>query len=101
MPVWALALVSVMAVHFASGVTAVAVTATLLAMAPVAPAASAMLWVLRSVYSVAPYPIAVRSVVIEQGSQGGKPYRFESVEEFLLERRAGAWRATGAQTTQR
>ena len=45
--------------------------------------------------------ISVRSVVIEQGRQNGKPYRFESIEEFLLERRAGVWLAIRAETTQR
>ena len=45
--------------------------------------------------------INVRSVVIEQGRQSGKPYRFESLEEFLLERRAGVWLAIRAETTQR
>ena len=45
--------------------------------------------------------IGVRSVVIEQGRQNGKPYRFESVEEYVLERRAGQWLAIRAETTQR
>ena len=45
--------------------------------------------------------IVVRSVVIEQGRQNGKPYRFESVEEYVLERRAGLWLAIKAETTQR
>ncbi len=45
--------------------------------------------------------IAVRSVAIEQGIQAGKPYRFESLEEYLLERRAGRWLAIKAETTQR
>ena len=45
--------------------------------------------------------ISVRSVVIEQGRQNGKPYRFESLEEFMLERRAGVWLAIRAETTQR
>lgn len=45
--------------------------------------------------------ISVKSVVIEQGKQKGKPYRFESTEEFTLERRDGAWVATQAKTTQR
>lgn len=45
--------------------------------------------------------IAVRTVSIEQGRQGGKPYRFESLEEYLLERRNGRWLAVEAETTQR
>jgi hypothetical protein len=45
--------------------------------------------------------IGVRSLVIEQGRQNGKPYRFESVEEYVLERRAGQWLAIRAATTQR
>ena len=44
--------------------------------------------------------ISVRSVVIEQGRQSGKPYRFESVEEYLLELRARKWLAITAKTTQ-
>ena len=44
--------------------------------------------------------INVRSVVIEQGKQSGKPYRFESLEEYLLELRAGKWLSTKAETTQ-
>ncbi|HZX30340.1 MAG TPA: hypothetical protein VFF03_03215 [Rhodocyclaceae bacterium] len=43
----------------------------------------------------------VKSVVIEQGKQAGKPYRFESTEEYMLESRGGAWVATQAETTQR
>jgi hypothetical protein len=39
-------------------------------------------------------------VVIEQGRQSGKPYRFESLEEYLLELRAGKWLAIKAETTQ-
>jgi hypothetical protein len=42
----------------------------------------------------------VRSLVIEQGRQGGTPYRFESIEEFVLERRAGEWLAVAAETMQ-
>lgn len=45
--------------------------------------------------------ISLRSVVIEQGRQSGKPYRFESLEEYLLELRAGKWLAVKAETTQR
>ena len=44
--------------------------------------------------------ITVRSVVIEQGRQSGKPYRFESLEEYLLELRNGKWLAIKAETTQ-
>lgn len=42
----------------------------------------------------------VRSVVIEQGKQSGKPYRFESLEEYTLELRLGKWLAVKAETTQ-
>jgi hypothetical protein len=45
--------------------------------------------------------IAVKSVVIEQGRQSGKPYRFEAVEEYMLELRAGKWLAVKAVTTQK
>ncbi len=45
--------------------------------------------------------IIVKSVVIEQGKQNGAAYRFESTEEFTLERRAGRWLATRAATSQR
>jgi hypothetical protein len=45
--------------------------------------------------------VSLRSVVIEQGIQAGKPYRFESLEEFGLELRDGKWLAVKAQTTQR
>lgn len=44
--------------------------------------------------------IGIRSVVIEQGRQNDTPYRFESVEEFVLEQRAGLWLAIQAETTQ-
>jgi hypothetical protein len=44
--------------------------------------------------------IAVKSVAIEQGRQSGKPYRFEALEEYLLELRAGKWLAIKAETTQ-
>ena len=45
--------------------------------------------------------IHVRSNVIEQGRRNGAPYRFESVEEYVLERRGGVWLAVQAETTQR
>lgn len=45
--------------------------------------------------------IAVKSVVIERGRQSGKPYRFEAVEEYVLELRAGKWLAVKAETTQK
>lgn len=46
-------------------------------------------------------PVAVRSVVIEEGRQADKPYRFESEERYQLELQDGVWRATQAQTRQR
>ena len=45
--------------------------------------------------------ISVSSVAIEQGVQSGKPYRFESLEEYVLEQRGGKWLAIKAETTQR
>lgn len=45
--------------------------------------------------------LKIKSVVIEQGKQSGKPYRFESLEEYVLERREGKWLAIRAATTQR
>jgi hypothetical protein len=39
-------------------------------------------------------------MVIEQGRQSGKPYRFEALEEYVLELRAGKWLAIKAETTQ-
>ncbi|MCF8197890.1 MAG: hypothetical protein K9J42_03925 [Sulfuritalea sp.] len=44
--------------------------------------------------------ISLRSVVVEQGQLSGKPYRFESLEEYVLEFRAGKWLAVKAHTTQ-
>jgi hypothetical protein len=44
--------------------------------------------------------ISLRSVVIEQGRQSGKPYRFEALEEYVIELRAGKWLAIKAETTQ-
>jgi hypothetical protein len=44
--------------------------------------------------------ISLRSVVIEQGRQSGKPYRFESLEEYVIELRAGKWLSIKAETTQ-
>ena len=45
--------------------------------------------------------IELKSVVIEQGRQAGKAFRFESLEEYLLELRDGKWLAAKAKTTQR
>ena len=44
--------------------------------------------------------INVKSVAIEQARQSGKPYRFEALEDYLLELRAGKWLAIKAETTQ-
>ncbi len=44
--------------------------------------------------------ISLRSVAIEQGRQAGKPYRFEALEEYVIELRAGKWLAIKAETTQ-
>lgn len=46
-------------------------------------------------------PVRVKTVVIEQGKLSGKPYRFESLEDYILEWRGNAWLATMAETTQR
>lgn len=45
--------------------------------------------------------LQISSVVIEQGKRNGSPYRLESTESFVLEKRAGKWLATKAETTQR
>lgn len=45
--------------------------------------------------------VQIKSVVIEQGRQSGKPYRFESLEQYVLEQRDGKWLAVKAETTQR
>jgi hypothetical protein len=45
--------------------------------------------------------LKIKSVVIEQGKQSGKAYRFESLEEYVLEQREGKWLAIQAETTQR
>ena len=45
--------------------------------------------------------VTVTSVVIEQGLQSGKPFRFESLEQYLLVLRDGNWLAVKAETTQR
>ena len=44
--------------------------------------------------------ISLRSVVVEQGKMSGKPYRFESLEQYSIELRAGKWVAVKAETTQ-
>jgi len=46
-------------------------------------------------------PIEVTSLVIEQGRQAGKPYRFESEERYVLKQVDGRWLAVEAQTRQR
>lgn len=45
--------------------------------------------------------LVVKSIAIEQGLMNGKPYRFEALEEYLLEQRNGEWLAIKALTTQR
>lgn len=44
--------------------------------------------------------IHVKSIAIEQGLMRGKPYRFEALEQYVLEQREGGWLAITAQTTQ-
>lgn len=43
--------------------------------------------------------IEVKSLVLEQGKRNGNPFRFESIEVFVLEKRAGQWLAIQAETT--
>ncbi|MBK7416451.1 MAG: hypothetical protein IPJ38_16490 [Dechloromonas sp.] len=45
--------------------------------------------------------VVVKSIAIEQGQMNGRPYRFEALEEYLLEQRNGEWLAITAHTTQR
>ena len=45
--------------------------------------------------------LSVKSVVIEAGKLAGKPYRFESLEEYTLELRDGRWLAVRARSSQR
>jgi hypothetical protein len=45
--------------------------------------------------------LEVKSVVVEQGRLSGQPFRFESIENFVLERRDGKWLATRSESTQR
>nr|WP_315490202.1 FecR domain-containing protein [uncultured Rhodoferax sp.] len=44
--------------------------------------------------------VIVTSLVVEQGKQNGKPYRFETVEEYRLVQNKGQWLATKALTRQ-
>jgi hypothetical protein len=44
--------------------------------------------------------VALSSVVVEQGTQGGKPYRFTTREQYQLALRDGRWQATRAHTRQ-
>lgn len=45
--------------------------------------------------------VAVNSVALEQGVQSGKPYRFESIEQYQLVQVDGKWLAAQAETTQK
>jgi hypothetical protein len=45
--------------------------------------------------------VGLNSQVIEQGVQSGRPYRFESTEDYVLEQRDGNWLAIKAETTQK
>lgn len=45
--------------------------------------------------------LTVKSGTIEQGLMNGKPFRFEALEDYLLEQRNGEWQAVKAHTTQR
>ena len=44
--------------------------------------------------------VSVTTLVLEQGKQNGKPYRFETVEEYLLVEVQGRWLAKQAVTRQ-
>jgi hypothetical protein len=46
-------------------------------------------------------PVAIKSIVIEEGRQADKPYRFESEETYVLELIDSEWRASKAETRQR
>jgi hypothetical protein len=45
--------------------------------------------------------VSVSSATVEQGKQSGKPYYFESVEDYQLDLRNGKWLATKAETKQK
>ncbi|MEI7613877.1 MAG: hypothetical protein WCK63_13310 [Betaproteobacteria bacterium] len=45
--------------------------------------------------------ITVKSITIEQGLMSGKTFRFEALEDYLLEQQNGEWLAIKAHTTQR
>lgn len=45
--------------------------------------------------------VSLKSVVVEQALQAGQPFRFDSLEEIVLEQRDGVWLAVSAATTQR
>jgi hypothetical protein len=45
--------------------------------------------------------IRVESLVLEQGKRLGQPYRFETIETYVLERQGQRWLAVEAQTVQR
>jgi hypothetical protein len=42
----------------------------------------------------------VKSTVLEQGTQNGKPFRFNSTEEFVLKLQDGKWIAIAASVQQ-
>ncbi len=44
--------------------------------------------------------VSVKSVVLEQGKQNGKPYRFETIEEYQLLQVKGQWLAISASSRQ-
>jgi hypothetical protein len=45
--------------------------------------------------------ISIGSVVVEQGLQSGKPFRFESREDYIIELHSDKWMAVKAETTQK
>ena len=45
--------------------------------------------------------LIVRSVAIEQGQMSERPFRFDAIEEYVLEKRDGIWQATTVTTQQK
>jgi hypothetical protein len=45
--------------------------------------------------------ISLQSGIVEEGYQSGKPFRFESVEKYLLELQDGKWLSIKAETIQK
>lgn len=54
-----------------------------------------------SMDAVACSTIFVKSHVLEQGVRNGQSFRFDSIEEYVLQRMEGNWKATRAEVTQK